>query len=100
MKDVVISAMLIAVGVVGLTNVEGIRNIYAGAYAENLLRRDVADRCLATSGGATSGGVGRLDTVDRDGCEVRLQVGAPTVQLLGPPTVPKDDIRRIQALQH
>jgi len=95
MKDIVISAMLIAVGAIGLTNVDTIRHLYAGAYPVGTAQRDALERCAMTNAAFD-----RLDAAERNDCYAHLKVGPPTVRVLGPPSMPKDDIRREQQVQH
>lgn len=96
MKDIVFSAILIAVGVLGLMNVDRIRQVYAGAYPTSAEKRQALDRCSLGSAAFD-----RLDPAEREACYARQRVAPPSVQPLAPTrSMPKDDVRRMQATQH
>jgi hypothetical protein len=94
MKDIVFSAMLIAVGAIGLMNVDGIRQLYVGAYPTSIEKRQALDRC-ALGGTAFD----RLDAAEREACYARQRVAPPSVQPLGPSRMPHEDVRRTQGTQ-
>ncbi len=95
MRDIVVSAILIVVGVIGLTKVDTVEQLYAAAYPESAAQSRALDRCAASNNEFD-----RLDAMDRAGCYARLRVPPPSVQPMGATNEPKDDIRRLQATQH
>jgi hypothetical protein len=93
MKDIVVSAILIAVGVIGLTHVDSIQHLYADAYPQSVERRQALERCAVSNTGFD-----RLDAAERANCYARLKVPPPSIQVMGTGREPQDDIRRLQSV--
>lgn len=93
MKEIVFSAMLIAIGAIGLAQADNIQHLYAGP-AETVEKRQVVERC-----GITNAAYSRLSDAERENCYARMRAGPPSIQVLGPLSVPKEDVRRTQALR-
>jgi len=94
MKDVLVSAIMIAVGIIGLANIDNIQRIYASVYPSSAIERVALARCAAVDRAFD-----RLDPGERANCYARIRPttgaeAAPMVSLQG---MPQDDIRRLQA---
>lgn len=85
MKDIVVSVILIAVGIVGLTNVDQIQQLYDEAYAVSAGQSQVLDRCAAASKGG--------DRIEAGKCLSRMRSQA--LQLGGRDTL-ADDRKRVR----
>ena len=72
MKDIMVSAMLIAVGIFGLTHVDGIQRLYDEAYPQSVEKSQALDRCAAANSGFD-----RLDAAERANCYARLRAPSP-----------------------
>ena len=82
MKDIVVAAVLIAVGVIGLSNADTIEHLYMAAYPQSAAQSRALDRCAASENGFD-----RLDAGARERCYAKLQV-PPSVQLVGSKSEP------------
>jgi hypothetical protein len=93
MKDFVVSAILIAVGIIGLTNVDRIQRLYDEAYPASAEKSQMLDRCAATGSGFD-----RFDSTERANCYARLRLAQPSLVITGREA--QDDLRRRQTIQH
>jgi len=78
MKDIVVSAIMIAVGIIGLTNVDSIQRLYDEAYPQSMEKSQALDRCAAANGSFD-----RLNAGDRANCYARLRPSSPSLQIIG-----------------
>jgi hypothetical protein len=78
MKDIVVSAIMIAVGIIGLTNVDSIQRLYDEAYPQSVEKALALDRCAAANSGFD-----RLSAAGRADCYARLRQSSPSLQIIG-----------------
>ena len=84
MKDIVVSAMMIAVGIIGLSNLDGIQRLYDEAYPPSAEKSQALDRCAATNSHFD-----RLDGSDRANCYARLRLPSQVPQFVAAPHEPR-----------
>jgi hypothetical protein len=92
MKDFVISAVMIAVGGLGLTHVDAVERFYTAAYPVIPGQEQALDYCAAENREFD-----RLDPAERDSCYARFRAFAERNQR---PGLPQGDVRRREAAQH
>jgi len=68
MKDIVISAILIAFGVIGLTHIDEIGRLYADAYPLDQQQQQALDYCVSKNRAFD-----RLDSAERASCYVQFR---------------------------
>jgi hypothetical protein len=85
MKDIVVSAIMIAVGIIGLTHVDRIQRLYDQAYPQSIERSKALDNCAAAASGFD-----RLDAAARADCYARFSAPAAAA-----PPESRADLRRL-----
>src|SRR5690349_12174823 len=76
MKDIVVSAMMIAIGITGLSNLDTIQRLYDEAYPPSAENSQALDRCAAANNRFD-----RLSAIDRGKCYAGLKAPSSPRQL-------------------
>jgi hypothetical protein len=92
MKDIVISALMIAVGGLGLTHADAVERFYIAVYPVVPEQQQALDYCAAEHRAFN-----RLDPTERDTCYAEFRAFAERQQA---PGAPQDDVPRREATQH